>query len=108
MKSSKDELHDRMANLALQQINSCSQSAAESWANAFTQEHANYSSASDKSEETAFSEMYHCLIHSAALETLLQLESTYAIAMDDLVSRKASAIGAMEEKYGNYNVFKLP
>ena len=30
-----------------------------------------------------FSDMYHTLIHSPALETLLQLEHTYTIAMEN-------------------------
>ena len=70
-----------------------------SWTNVFTQEHGSYSSVSDKSEETVFSEMYKSLIHSSALETLLQLENTYALAMDDAVTKKESAIKTMEEKY---------
>ena len=90
-----------MACAALEQMNS-PQNISEyvsSWTNAFTQEHASYSSVSDKSEETVFSEMYKSLVHSAALETLLQLENTYALAMDDTVMKKESAIKTMEEKY---------
>ena len=101
-KSSCRELQDKMGGAALEQMRQSSQCAADyisSWSDTFTQEHANYSSATDKSEESVFSEMYHSLIHSAALETLLQLENTYAIAMDDVVSKKANAIKAMEEKY---------
>lgn len=30
-----------------------------------------------------FSDMYHTLIHSPSLETLLQLEHTYALAMEN-------------------------
>ena len=91
-----------MACAALEQANQSSQNASDyvsSWTNAFTQEHASYSSVSDKSEDTVFSEMYKSLIHSAALETLLQLENTYAMAMDDAAMKKESAIKTMEEKY---------
>lgn len=101
-KSSCRELQDKMGVAALEQMKQSSQCAADyisSWSNSFTQEHTSYSSASDKSEESVFSEMYHSLIHSAALETLLQLENTYAIAMDDVVLKKESAIKAMEEKH---------
>ena len=100
-KSSCQELYDNMACAALEQMNS-PQNISEyvsSWTNAFTQEQASYSSVSDKSEETVFSEMYKSLVHSAALETLLQLENTYALAMDDAVMKKESAIKTMEEKY---------
>lgn len=100
--SSYQELHDKMACTALEQMKQSSQNASDyvtSWTNAFTQEHCSYSSVSDKSEETVFSEMYKSLIHSSALETLLQLENTYALAMDDAVTKKESAIKTMEEKY---------
>lgn len=99
--SSYQELHDKMACTALEQMKQSSQYASDyvtSWTNAFTQEHCSYSSVSDKSEETVFSEMYKSLIHSSALETLLQLENTYALAMDDAVTKKESAIKTMEEK----------
>lgn len=101
-KSSCRELQDKMGGAALEQMKQSSHCAADyisSWSNSFTQEHTSYSSAPDKGEESFFSEMYHSLIHSAALETLLQLESTYAIAMDDVVSKKESAIKAMEDKH---------
>lgn len=101
-KSSCRDLHDKMACAALEQMNQSSQNTADyvsSWSNTFTQEHASYSSANDKSEESVFSEMYHSLIHSAALETLLQLENTYAMAMDDAASKKENAIKTMEEKH---------
>ena len=91
-----------MARTALEQMNQSSQNIADyisSWSNTFTQEHATYSSANDKSEESVFSEMYHSLIHSAALDTLLQLENTYAMAMDDAASKKENAIKTMEEKW---------
>ena len=101
-KSSYQELHDKMACTALEQMKQSSQNASDyvtSWTNVFTQEHGSYSSVSDKSEETVFSEMYKSLIHSSALETLLQLENHYALAMDDAVTKKESAIKTMEEKY---------
>ena len=35
-----------------------------------------------------FSDVYHSLIHSEALETLLNLEHTYAIAVEDVISQR--------------------
>ena len=92
-----------MAQAALEQMNSSQgiSDCVSSWANAFTQEHASYSLVSDKSEDTVFSEMYKSLTHSSVLETLLQLENTYAMAMDDAVTKMENAIKAMEEKYSN-------
>ena len=95
------ELHDKIADLALSQVLESSQTANDysaSWSDAFTQEHTKYSSINDVSEESAFAEMYHSLIHSPALETLLQLENTYAFAVQDLLQQRENAIKAMEEK----------
>lgn len=99
--SSSTDLLDTVAQAALEQMNSSQgiSDCVSSWANAFTQEHASYSLVNDKNKETVFSEMYKSLTHTSALETLLQLENTYALAMDDAVTKMENAIKAMEEKY---------
>ena len=100
-KKTFDDLHNEMAKLALEQVKNSPQTGKDcvnAWTSAFTQEHSKYCTVRDVSEETAFSEMYHSLIHSPALETLLQLENTYALAMEDLLMKKESAIKSMEEK----------
>jgi len=99
--SSSTDLLDTVAQTALEQMN-YSQGISDcvsSWANAFTQEHASYSLVNDKNKETVFSVMYKSLTHTSALETLLQLENTYALAMDDAVTKMENAIKAMEEKH---------
>ena len=91
-----------MADLALGQIFESTQIAndySSSWSDVFTQEHSKYCTISDVSEESAFAEMYHSLIHSPAFETLLQLENTYAFAVQDLLEQRENAVKAMEEKY---------
>ncbi|XP_046861020.1 protein C12orf4 homolog [Xenia sp. Carnegie-2017] len=42
--------------------------------------------------------MYHFLIHSSALETLLQLENSYALAVQDLLKQRDAALMKLEEK----------
>lgn len=75
------------------------ESAIESWNEAFTQECSKYSEAKEmKSEELSFSEMYHSLIHSSALETLLQLENTYALAVQDMLAQRDAALEKLEIK----------
>lgn len=96
-----DDLHNELAKLALEEFQNSPQIAEDcisTWSNAFTHEHSKYCAASDVSEETAFSKRYHYLILSPALETLLQLENTYALAMQDLVMKNETAIKSMEEK----------
>ena len=40
------------------------------------------------SNEVVFSEVYHALIHSPALETLLNLEHTYALAVGQVIQSR--------------------
>ena len=97
-----NDLHNELAKQALDEAQSSSQVTQDcisAWGNAFSQEHSKYYPASDVSEETAFSKMYHYLILSPALETLLQLENTYALAMQDLVMKRDSAVRSIQEKY---------
>ncbi|XP_028416448.1 protein C12orf4 homolog [Dendronephthya gigantea] len=73
--------------------------AIDSWNEAFTQECSKYSDAKEvKTEELTFSEMYHLLIHSASLETLLQLENTYALAVQDMLAQRDAALDKLEQK----------
>ena len=75
------------------------ESALDSWSDAFTQECSRYSDAKEvKTEELKFSEMYHSLIHSSALVTLLQLENTYALAVQDVLAQRDTALSILEQK----------
>ena len=42
--------------------------------------------------DSAWSDIYHALIHSPALESLLQLEHQYAVAMKDMVNQRDKAL----------------
>ena len=50
------------------------------------------------SNEQVFSEVYHALIHSPALETLLNLEHTYALAMGGIVEEKQRDMEHLESR----------
>lgn len=47
-----------------------------------------------------FSDMYHTLIHSPALDTLLQLEHTYALAMENSLQAWKNAHNVMSKRCG--------
>lgn len=47
-----------------------------------------YSTPVEVTNDQVFSEVYHTLIHSPALETLLNLEHTYALAVEDLTDQR--------------------
>ncbi|XP_067673825.1 FERRY endosomal RAB5 effector complex subunit 3-like [Haliotis asinina] len=61
---------------------------AKRWTKAFTQEVKAYSTPVEVTNDQVFSEVYHTLIHSPALETLLNLEHTYALAVEDLTDQR--------------------
>ena len=71
------------------------------WTRAFADNCAQFSSAtkpSSPSSDAGFSEVYHKLIHSPALETLLQLEHTYAMAVDEVIKAWDNARDIMQKK----------
>ena len=54
------------------------------------------------SSDVGFSEIYHKLIHSPALETLLQLEHTYAMAVDEVVKAWDNARDIMHKRCASH------
>ena len=60
-------------------------SCLASW---FQEEHANYAHVPAQPDETTFSEIYHALVNSNALDTLLQLEHTSTIAVAELTVKQ--------------------
>lgn len=50
------------------------------------------------SKEQQFSEVYHALIHSPALETLLNLEHTYALTIEDLILQRDQDLKYLDER----------
>ena len=54
---------------------------------------------SPTSIDATFSDIYHKLIHSPALETLLQLEHTYAMAVAEVIKAWENARDIMQKKY---------
>ena len=51
------------------------------------------------SKELQFSEVYHSLIHSPALETLLNLEHTYALTIEDLILQRDSDLKYLDDRF---------
>ena len=56
--------------------------------------------------QTSWASIYHSLIHSPALEQLLQLEHSFAVAMKELSKQRDSQIENLHDRYGNH-FFKL-
>ncbi|XP_064618656.1 protein C12orf4 homolog [Lineus longissimus] len=70
----------------------------ERWAKAFSQEVKEYAKPEEITNEQLFSEVYHSLIHSEALETLLNLEHTYAIAVEDIITQRDRDLAHLEQR----------
>ena len=49
--------------------------------------------------EQVFSEVYHSLIHSSTLQTLLNLEHTYAFAVANMIKRRDDDLEEIKERY---------
>ncbi|XP_070572416.1 LOW QUALITY PROTEIN: FERRY endosomal RAB5 effector complex subunit 3-like [Ptychodera flava] len=74
---------------------------AEKWNKAFTQEHKAFATEKGPNNEVAFGEVYHKLIHSNALETLLNLEHSYAVAVDGIISQRDLALDHLQKRQGD-------
>ena len=71
----------------------------EMWADAYSKEHLDYQGKDDKNDdEIEFAIIYHSFIHSPALETLLQLEHGYSVAVKELMEQADSALNALQKK----------
>ena len=75
----------------------------EEWAECFADNHIQFSSPSEggsmeSASDAEFPEVYHKLIHSPALETLLQLEHTYAMAVADVCKGWKNARSVLQDR----------
>ena len=63
------------------------------------QETLEYSKPEPLTNECVFSEVYHSLIHSPTLETLLNLEHTYAMAVGDVIRQRDDDVALLEQRF---------
>lgn len=71
----------------------------DSWTTAYSKEHISYQGKDDKNgDEIEFSNIYHALIHSPALETLLQLEHSYSVAVKELMEQAEVTLDKLQKK----------
>ncbi|CAH1795039.1 unnamed protein product [Owenia fusiformis] len=69
-----------------------------SWTQSYNQEVACYAKPDVVTEDQMFSEVYHTLIHSPAMEALLDLEHTYALAIVKLQSEREADMKHLESR----------
>ncbi|CAH1257098.1 C12orf4 [Branchiostoma lanceolatum] len=95
------KLQDENAENSLKALETGGKSAedkAEIWAQAFARECTRYSDPEAANKDHQFAMTYHALIHSSALETLLNLEHTYAVANGDVINHRENARKNLEDK----------
>lgn len=96
-----NKLHDENSQKALQRLKNGDiniDDVVTKWHKAFTEEVKCYSKPESLTEEQVFSEVYHGLIHSPALDTLLNLEHTYALTIEDLIQQRDKDLEYLEER----------
>lgn len=86
------DLYDKNVQKKTEKIKKADQATIDSlvdkWSKAFTQEVKSYAKEETETQEEKFSKVYHSLIHSAALDTLLNLEHTYSLTVEDLLRQR--------------------
>jgi len=70
----------------------------DAWTKAYTMGWRQYAKPEEPSDTLLFSEVYGALIHSAAMESLLHIEHSYALTMEDLVKRRDEDLEILEVK----------
>ncbi|XP_067141961.1 FERRY endosomal RAB5 effector complex subunit 3 isoform X2 [Centruroides vittatus] len=68
------------------------------WSFAFKEEHAQYAKQEELSEDAIFASMYHSLIHSPALETMLNLEHSYSLQIGELIQERDTALLKLQKR----------
>lgn len=58
-----------------------------------------YAKVEAETQEEKFSKVYHALIHSPALDTLLNLEHTYSLTVEDLLRQRDADLGHLQQRY---------
>ena len=71
------------------------------------QETVEYAEPHGATDEELFSTVYHKLVHSPALETMLQVEHSYALAVRELMAQKDEQVGALTQKWVNDIAFSI-
>ncbi|XP_066995758.1 FERRY endosomal RAB5 effector complex subunit 3 isoform X2 [Anabrus simplex] len=70
----------------------------KAWERAFREETIEYAERRGATDEELFSTVYHKLVHSPALEAILQVEHSYALAVRELTGQRDEQVAALTSK----------
>lgn len=68
------------------------------WSFAFKEEHTQFAKPEELSKDATFPHMYHSLIHSPALDTMLNLEHTYSLQIGELIHERDTALSKLQKR----------
>lgn len=101
MTEETNKLFDENSQKALQRLKNGDiniDDVVTKWHNAFSEEVKCYAKPESVTEQQVFSEVYHSLIHSPALDTLLNLEHTYALTIEDLIQQRDKDLEYLDDR----------
>lgn len=101
MTEETNKLFDENSQKALQRLKNGDiniDDVVTKWHNAFSEEVKRYAKPESVTEQQVFSEVYHSLIHSPALDTLLNLEHTYALTIEDLIQQRDKDLEYLDDR----------
>lgn len=101
MTEETNKLFDENSQKALQRLKNGDiniDDVVTKWHNAFSEEVKHYAKPESVTEQQVFSEVYHSLIHSPALDTLLNLEHTYALTIEDLIQQRDKDLEYLDDR----------
>ncbi|XP_063216529.1 protein C12orf4 homolog isoform X2 [Bacillus rossius redtenbacheri] len=91
VKEETNNFYDDVAEKAIEDVQTGvidEESLIKSWEKAFREETLEYAEPEGTTDEELFSTVYHRLVHSPALETILQVEQAYALAVRELTTQR--------------------
>lgn len=101
MTEETNKLFDENSQKALQRLKNGDiniDDVVTKWHTAFSEEVKRYAKPESVTEQQVFSEVYHSLIHSPALDTLLNLEHTYALTIEDLIQQRDKDLEYLDDR----------
>lgn len=83
----EDAAHDKIGSIA------------DRWSKTYTQECVAHTQDHGSKDAPEFTELYHKLIHSSTLEVLFNLEHTYSVAVQDVVSQRDRTLQNLQQTH---------
>lgn len=101
VKNKTKEFNSKIKNNLFSTINQSGvkERLSKQWSNCLNKGEVIRHGGSSLSFDTSWSDIYHKLIHSPALEALLQLEHSYSIAMKEIVTKRDKELKELQDKH---------